>query len=389
MATPSFTAGDITGLNVRKVTFAQKYWKAAQQTQSRLNDVVTHEEMNSSMKMIDGVEKIDFKAKQGGIQSTPEATLKTNRRALVTNEYDGSIRLDKGTISDSTIDLLNASKEEFMNAMGRLKDEVILQAIVDPAFEGKDATKPAGDTRVRQSSLLATDKIFKDIMFSKTKTAAAKNRGAEVKTDQDDFSADDLESVIRIFAGREVDEELFCTLTPALREILRRDADYKNAESTYQANNTSDKVDYRRDFNYRGINFRSTFTNRLPILNSGNVGRLAYANATRATTIEIACRNLADSEDGGKGSTRTAVATVRVAGELEMTECKASDVVYFWTKNAIHFGEVLSNTFSSEDDLPLLSYAKQVYYKVDCGAVAVDDDRLLGVVLKGKTRGIK
>ena len=390
---------------IKLITFSQEMWSEAQQVGSKfkLLGSVSKSMDGGNFKLFQRTKKRRFQEKKGGVQPVVAEKQAYDRRALFVKVWDMTTQVDIGDIVDSTSSVLQDSHRELMNEEGRVIDCVLLSALLEPVSESGDADKD-GTTEVLTASISLT-KRHKIPFYYKGTTVVS--NGADATTGALKFNADVIEDILYHFAVRDVEEDLCATLTPEVKRVLRKEADFKNAENIFAPMKRS-VDDNRQGFNYKGINWISCSASILPIVSQKNAGLTAATSATSigasvtAAGVDLDSTNNLERTLSYTGDIKTTVAAIRSAAEkpnsygggytdlsdaaddsIATLSFKSKDVLYVWGKSGLYFADRPQENISSEDTIPLLSQARQGYMRISFGATLIDDDYALAIPIKG------
>ena len=371
---------------IKIATYGREVWSVAQQKVSMFKP-------HSTLKSLDGGNfklftkdlKREYTEKAGGIVPTPYAKHEFSRRAIFSKTYHVAMAADKDDLVDNQVEVLTATRNADEKAAARVCDKVLLSAQLDPVHE----TSPSTAT-LRGNGLITAgldlDKKYRANAW--VKNADAANGTAIAK-----LTGDDLEDIGYIFAQRDINEKLVCTLTPELKRILRKDPDFKNAENVYSSRRAGDSM--QAGIEYKDIMFIPCSKEVLPELHAENI---AFSDPASANApVDIAVRGLAEDSGisnhrAGLSSSKITVATTKTATDIEgkalggkaaVATVRSSDMIYFWVPQALYFVKRDMLNFSRETELQADSFADALYNRINFGAMLIDDDYALTVALKG------
>ena len=412
MASTSTTHDPATatrGEDVKKIAFATEVWREAQAKRTKLRETVTTKSMEgSNFKVFPRTKKRKFTTRAKGLKSTTAREQEYSRRALFTTEYEDVIQIDPADLIDNHVDMFSDSAKETASALGRLIDEVILNSIISDVQRADSATEDAGTGVLTADGGLT--KVFRDVVYADLDLtdAAALGGSAAKKKDQytwaaakkvKAFTADTLTDIRTSLNERNIEDTEICmTLTPKLRRILEKDADFKNSENIYSI--TGDEA-LREGYRYKGFKLIGVTNEILPDLSTANAQYAANKVVVRpmaqmgqkpreytGTKVGASARLVNDlAQDKGGLGTLTTAPTANDYSLAEMNPNK-NELVYFWTKESVFFATREDFMISEMSDLPTLRLAKQKYDAVSCGALAIDDDFCGAVVIEGSTIAI-
>ena len=357
-------------LGVKMATFAAETWSAAQQEMSALKAYTVSKSLDGgTFKLFPVAQKRTVREKASGVIDTPRTAQSYIRRGMFSKSYHDANAIDADDQADAQVDVLEDSKMQMAKAFARTCDSVILSALVDPVQETEDASED-GDGLL--TSVVDLNKRYRNNAFAKvgaTGPIAA-------------FGGDDLEDVGYIFASRDVASKLCATLTPELQRILRKDADFKNAESIYATRDTGGMV---KDIPYKGVTFISVSNDVLPIISDKNIGSGANTNRNTAQSIQVRSLSESDSVAPHLSDARLSKAQLKTATSANTAtiSCRSIDIAYFWAQEALYFTSRDELNFARLSDLPEKSEAKQLYMRVNFGALLIEDAQGLIVPIKG------
>lgn len=363
------------GLAIKVIGYANEVWSEAQAKESKFKQATASKNIGMANYKLFQIAKLrEAQRKGGGVVLTPRQTQEFDRRALFSESYHDSEVIDPDDEVDNQADILEVARSQMTKAFARICDRVILHSHVDPVQESEDSTADASNANIITASA-ALNKRWRGNAFAKVEGAAA---NAALKA----ITADDLEDIGYIFAKRDVEAKIVATLTPELQRTLRKDPDFKNAENTYATRDTGGMV---KNIEYKGITFIQCSESVLPLISNTNIG--GAAAGTRATAQKIAVRDLATAENVNPllSTARVTKATLKTQTSAKSAEvtCRSTDLAYFWASEALYFASRDSLVFGSLDRLPNQSLAKQLYMRVNFGAMMIDDDYALTVPVRG------
>ena len=379
----------------RTISYAKEVWSLAQSKYSKLEAMgCTKVAISGQAQMYRRRHRRTLTRKVAGVVPTPYKAHSWDRRMLFTGSFHDATIIDSDDISESQADLFGDVMVESANALGRLKDQVILDALVadvivelppltftNDELSGSGTIGSAAATQVDAQRRSTTGRIKtqkKDVVFFKHGKS----------TDSDFvkmFQAADLDRVLQVFRKRNIDKvNIMCTLTPELELLMRQDLQFQNAENRHNEG-LGRIADVGSSFRYKGINFVPINEDALPDLAGSGIdngvanklvlsGRDLDARLTSAQAKGRLVDALPAAADGGG----LAGADVQ-AVEIEYSE----DVVYFWEGSAIYKAERPELSKQKRDSNIELSYAQQSYMRVNMGAVCMDEDFVMVVPLRG------
>ena len=380
----------------RIVTYAKEAWAEAQQKESTLSIHTKKVSMDGgNSRFFPKIFKRQYAVKNYGTVKTPDTAQNVSMREIITQEFHDALSIDPGDLIGTATNILENAKSQMMPAQGRLIDQIILSALVSPA---RETTSQAAANR--NSALGAHANFIKATVDTETQYKNSLWVKSIASTGVKTFESDDLDNIRYIFSIREIDSSICCTLTPELELILRKDANFINAENRFTAAIGGDPyrsglMANQRHFMYKGFNFVYTFLDRLPVLSAANIAETAtVANLTTTATAQV--RGL-DVREKGLDSRTTAQTAGAVgannAGGLRAGTGRATllskDVIHFWNPEAVYVASRDDLIFNREDELPLFSYAKQVYSRVSYGAMVIDDAHVLSLALTANVTAIR
>ena len=379
------TTNSTRGINTKITAYGKEIWAQAQAKVSKFKVHTTMKSMDGgNHKMFPISFKREFTKKDGGVQATPYTQKKFSRRALRTASFHAALAIDPDDLVDNQVSITDATRTEDAKEAARVCDRVILSAHTDTVEEGTAAAAlPEGHL----SSATTNQIRFKANAWAKASGDAG---------DLPALTADDLEDINFIFGERDVEDQLVATLTPEFARILRKDADFKNRENAYARDRAGE--DGRRSIRYKEIDFVYCSKSVMPILGTSNI---AVTDATtREQEVDIVVRDLggkglANPKAGAAAGLVNTVAKLKAAtdedgtalgGQAAVATAKSKDVVYFWSPRALYFSTRDDLNFMEYTDLPRYSHAKSLYQRINLGAMLIDDNYALTVVLKGKLK---
>ena len=433
---------EVTRLDELKVqAFGQEMWSRAQQMESAYVRHVTNKDIGAaSFKAFPRRNKRKFTRKTDAVVDTPHAKQTYDRRCLATEVYHDGILIDLDDIVDSQGDVFSDVVAEQRHAMARLADEVILSSLSGPVIvetkstsrallpHGNDLTSAAGENELL-SFAANIEKRYQYNLFT-LKTPGSERGQLIGGMTAGDNGGNDLQKVIRILRKRHiVMANIVGNLTPDLEFALKTDTAFQNAFNTYHAG-TDSKLPFS-GFTYRGIKFVPCSDEVLPPISRENFGIVATGAANAEVKAEaertvVIARNLGKAgvgdipryrDDAAAGSTISestvnSTAAINAAGKAsgaktvggggaastatEMSAANATgdvaikiegpeDIAQFWDSKSVYYTTRYSWTRKGERDDK--SYAKQQYMRLALGAMPIDSDYSLAIVVNGKLAG--
>ena len=370
----------------RKQAYAAELWSKAQSQESKLKaDGCEHKSVSDSMTWFTRIEKTQYRLKEGGVQVTPFEEGKYDRRALITQSYHNALIVDRDDLADSATNPLMDRKSQNMKALGRLCDQVILRSMMDEALVNKaplqedfstDATQTDGKRHYPVGGLTT---MKRDVCFLPRDRKTGNDSAKEVQF----TGVDSLEDVKMVFRKRNIDDMLVCTYTPQLQDFLRRDADFKNNENVYSSQELGKVSGEGKGFVYKNIRFIHINEDALPDLSTDGVAVSAQGTGS-ARSFTLHCRAMDNTDVAGKvaaalpAKSGTAGSVVR-----EINSVRKEDMVYFWVEKSVYFAERGDIAVDEETTNPNWSHAKQLYSRVNLGAMCIDEDFILLTPIRG------
>ena len=371
----------------RKQAYAAELWSKAQSQESKLKaDGCVHKSVTDSMTWFTRIEKTEYRVKEGGTQPTPFQEGKYDRRALITQSYDNALLVDRDDLADSATNPLMDRRNQNMKALGRLCDQVILRAMMDEALVNKAPLQEDFSTTATQTDqkrhypVGGLTQMKKDVVF----IPADKKTGNDAAKARQLSGVDALEDVKRIFRKRNIDDMLVCTYTPDLQDFLRRDADFKNNENVYASAELGKVSGEGKGFVYKNIRFIHINEDALPDLSTDGIAASQQGSGSSATyTLRARAADNTDVE-GKVAATLPAKSGTAGAVVRDVTEVMKHDMVYFWVEKSVYFAERGDISIDEETTNPSWSHAKQLYSRVNLGAMCIDENFTVLMPLAGR-----
>ena len=371
----------------RKQAYAAELWSEAQSRESKLKmDGCVHKTQSDSIHWYRTIQKTEFVEKAGGLVPTPFTEGKYGRRALITKSYHDALIVDPDDLVDSQSDPFADRDDQNKAALGRLCDQVILTGLMDKVLQQKAPLQEDFSTTATQTDAKrhypvgGLETVTKDICFipndKKTGNDTAKANILD--------SVDQLEDIKMVFRKRNIDDELMVTYTPNMQAYLRKDADFKNAESVYSMRDVAAASGAGKGFMYKNLRFVPINEDALADLSTDGIAS-AKAGTGDSATYTLRCRAMDNADVSGKtGATLPAKASTAGAVVREVSEVGKGDVIYVWSKRALYFAQRESLTITDKTDNPNWSHAQQKYYRVNFGAMLMDEDFAMVVPIRGR-----
>lgn len=398
------------GDKIKLITFARETWEEAQASVSSFKGLgVTHKSLDGgNYKLFSRTFRREFVKHTGGIVQTPVGTQVYDRRALFSQPYHAATQSDLSDLIDNTSDIFADARSSLLKAKARLIDEVIVSAIVSPVMVETTGSTGGSTTTPGTGNLRAAVSLANRY---KLNAYYAPGSGTAVE-----FDADTIEDILHIFAKRDVYSNILCTLTPELKNILRKDSDFKNAENIFAPMKRS-VDDNRQGFSYKGINFISCSESILPVLDDASIGETAAATTnTIRTSVAVKAFKLdsseaiqdpvvLDSNTNLKGSSDAlkralavqagwaassdsdAVKKAAYNGRLRTITARSDQWVQFWCSEGLYYADRPEEMEMEMSKLPMLSLARQEYIRVSLGAMLIDEDFAMSVPIAGTVGG--
>ena len=379
----------------RTVSYAKEVWSLAQSKYSKLEAMGCKKvSIQGHAQMIRRRHRRTLTPKSAGVVATPYKAHSWDRRLLMTNSFHDATLIDPDDISESQADLFGDVMAESANALGRLTDQVILDAIVAPVIVEKPpltftsdelsgsgaigSTDAAQGDAQRRSQTGRIETQVKDVVFF---VHGESSDSANAKI----FEAADLDLVLQVFRKRNMDTvNLVCTLTPEMELLMRQDVQFQNAENRH--NEGLGRIsDVGSSFRYKGINFIPINEDALPVLQGSGVDA-GVSNKFVLRGRNLKTRLTSAQSKGRLVSALPAAGASTGLGGAEMQDVElahSEDVVFFWDGQAIYKTERPELSMQKRDENIELSHAQQSYMRVNMGAVCMDEDYVMVVPLRG------
>lgn len=417
--------------HTRLISYDKGMWSTAQTKMSTMRKYCKSVTIEGTGKWFHERDQRQWERKKPGLQPTPLKNQGYRRRLLQTFVYHDGAVADHDDTPESLANYFQDVAVERAHSLARLIDQKILQAFLDPViYEGDASPKSAEYTGGTQSTPTLTDdkkrvtalgynQGRRDIFF-------VKKQSADVSSQQNVFTPDDLEDIRNIFLKRNLGGKLCITLTPNLQTLMRKDPKFQNLENAYTSASAANAAS-GMGFDYRGITFVAIQEDALcpltaaadnDVVNQVDVGRFG-SNGTfivSCRTLDITDgrllrgRNLTNSDamgylkpatdagTGGKthGTVTAGAGVVAVSDDLQtqrtsifvgetrhLVTTKTEDVVYVWTKsgigNPLMFARRNMLNMKRMAELQEWSFAKLDYAKRAFGVMLRDEDYVMAV----------
>lgn len=374
--------GQSRGATVKKVAYEmEKVFAEAQTMESRVLQHSTEISMDGgNFKLVPRSKKRAYTRRNFGITRTPDSGQTWRApRAIFIQEFHDALQVDVSDLIDTYASITETAKTEQRKAMARTIDQILLDALITTVEEGSDGATNSTTQRITASAGLTTR--YRDLV-------RAKISGKDADATLDDFEADDLEDINYSFISKNVEDELCVTLTPELARVLRKDSDFKNAENIYSLQSAPDR---RAGFTYKDFRFVPVRPDVLPLLQAGNLTSTANANGDTLDTAKILIvKDIADTSARATNwtSTRVTVPASSNTTGYSTVEAKSKDMIYIWSPNYLLRATRDQLNMFSEDTRLDASLAKQIYSRINLGAVFMDDEFVLAVPLAGTVKRV-
>ena len=371
----------------RKQAYAAELWSKAQSQESKLkSDGCTHKSVSDSLTWFTRIEKTEYVLKAGGVQPTPFKEGEYDRRGLITQSYHNALSVDRDDLADSATNPLMDRRSQNMKALGRLCDQVILGSMMDESLVNKAPLQEDFSTTATQTDgkrhypVGGLTTMKKDVCF----VPSDKKTGNDAAKVIQFSGVDALEDIKLVFRKRNIDEMLVATYTPELQGFLRKDRDFKNAENVYSSTELGKVSGEGKGFVYKNIRFIHINEDALPALSTDGVAQ-AVTGTGASATYTLRCRAMDNTDVAGKvAATLPAKASTAGAVVRDVTEVQKQDMAYFWVEKSLYFAERGDISIDEETTNPNWSHAKQLYSRVNIGAMCVDENFILLTPVKGR-----
>lgn len=371
------------GLTIRTQAYASEVWSRAQQEVSKLTQAVAHKMQSQSTKLYSLAEKRNLRRAPSDIHATVLSKQLANRRELRTAIYEDAVGATREDLADTQFDLLEEAKRQQMNSYGRLKDQIILQALVQKVVDSK-AADVDDDTDTDLSKRTNRVSPYGGVEEPKYQFTHYVPKGgtrvAKAATDSEEavtpttLTADLIEDVKLQFAKNDIFNAICCAAMPEIVSQLRRDDDFKNAENVYSP--VKGSVDSDRDMvKYKDVQFIPVSEEVAPDLSAAPGGVDA-----------VVCRELGKKLSVADSARTSATA---VSGKDDYTvDTDETQVAYFWDKTALFFAERPDLMVARVDERADAAYAKQVFLSVSLGAALIDSRHAVVLHLGGESTAV-
>ena len=383
----------------RRMEYAEGLWTKSQSMDSALSTTVSSETISETMKWYTRTDRRDYQARPGGIGVNPYKRHGFDRRALVTRAYEDAYIADSQDLMESDQDPFAVVEQQLQYALGRLTDQVILQAITDKviiektpveeslAHNARDAFSAASNSGTRRHYTGQGQSLErKQITFLPQRLMTGNDSAKSDLTFGGASSTvkplDDLEEVMHLFRKRfKKGVNLYCTYTPDLQYRLRTDAEFKNAENIY---NGADIINPTQGmgaaFMYKNITFVPINEDALPVLSTNGGIETAVSGNGADANATIRCRGMRGADVLGKTAENH---PAKSATNREVTNVQTQDLIYFWEKDAVKIARNGSPSFERFTE-HRLRLAPAMYSTVRLGGVLMDEDCVLVTPLRGQ-----
>lgn len=327
----------------------------------------------------------------GTIQPLPLSNRTYTQRVIRLNYFHNAQAKDvvDKLRQNQLIDTSEDFKLQIALAVGRMQDQLALEAIIAPVEQTKDNTVQDSDKRVLNS--LPNRILYPDVVFTVSDVALA-------STYKKTFAVGDLEKIRHILAKRSIaiqDEGTCLTLTHNLLLHLRQDSSFTNAENLHNTQLASG-LSLKKDFMYRGFKMIAVDDTVLPSVERDNIGVTAYSKTT--TLREVICRKYNEgleakkykafayeSTDKSSNTIAKRVASVNAeegagtvkADDYVKIKVKEEDLVYVFTSQGLRKCQDPRVEKMMSAQLPQWSFADVDYFITSFGTLRIEDDRVL------------
>ena len=379
----------------RRLEYAEGMWVKSQSMDSKLSTTVSHDSISECMKWYSRTDKREFQARKAGIGPNPYASHGFDRRALFTKPYEDAYIADTQDLLVSDVDPFAVVEQQLQYALGRLTDQVILQAMTDkvivekvPVEVSEDFTTAATRTdEQRHYTGQGQSLVTKQITFLPSRFMTGNDTGkAELSFGRRSSGVspmDDLEELMNVFRKRDkTGVNLFCTYTPELQLRLRTDAEFKNAENIYNGRDIINPTQGMGGaFMYKNITFVPINEDALPLLSTNGGIETAVSGTGKTANATIRCRSMRASDVDGKVATAH---PAKSATNREVQNVQTQDLVYFWEKDAVKLARQGTPKLAQKFTEVRFRLAPAMYSEVRLGGLLMDEDCVVVTPLNGQ-----
>ena len=395
------------------LSYGDSTFQAAQAMGSKLLPGCKKVNMVGSKQLFDVEYPIEYDVRRGGILPTVFKTQDTERREMQMRHWLAAVVVSGVDEYASSLDLKMAFKRQLINAQGRRIDNVILNAIVQPAVREvaskqvdtlgaeagaarDDLQKELGDVYgnddlhyTSQVELLRKDNLYAAFDYTSSVASSLKNYQA---ANSSSFT-DTLTDILHIFISRNVVDQPIITLTPELRRLMYKDKDFKDSDIVYNIGGTIDSLDGALD--YMGAYFVRVQNDVLPKLGVSNIAYGVDAATITKEYYYVRDVGIADPviepSIPAKASTlvtRNSTATSIKTGAVALTIAKAQrsalnkSMVYCWIPSALYCS-TSGKVKMKEGELQAYREDPYLFSQIPVSAMLIKETHALCFLLRG------
>ena len=398
------------------IDFSREIHMSAQAMGNSIQKYTTKKSFSGNFKVFPVVDPVKYNLRPGGVQRTKYDKMSTERRCMFKKTWDLALIQDLEDRKGTDIDFLRSFRTQLIPAQARAQDELCLYSLIGPAQKtDENATKiaasyPNPDPSVIPSTASAdADQAaglavptfgYQAVVQSKiefrqnlyvqlAETTAGALDDAKGKS-LGDFEADTLELIRNVLWQREIMEMPYVTLTAALSLVLRRDKDFKNMEQRFSpTGNINDSIS---TIEFHGFKFVPVAPSVLPIADTSNIidshvsGDAQYIiarglNINDVVTEPRLIANMSHSAEGGYTAAKIqegAYALKCAKGEAQISR----HLVHIWFPDKLYWADDGPGMLRVDNRVDL-RHATTIYSMFTAGAMLVDEDYSMTILLKG------
>ena len=208
--------------------------------------------------------------------------------------------------------------------------------------------------------------------------------------DLGDFEADTLELIRNVLWQREIMEMPYVTLTAALSLVLRRDKDFKNMEQRFSpTGNINDSIS---TIEFHGFKFVPVAPSVLPLTDTSNIidssqaakEHYIIARSLNSDGTTVSEPRLIDNM-GHKAATGYTEHTIQkgvYALKAESLDQVSRHLVHIWFPEKLYWADDGPGMLRVDNRVDL-RHATTIYSMFTAGAMLIDEDYSMSILLKG------
>ena len=400
------------------IDFSREIHMSAQAMGNSIQKYTAKKSFSGNFKVFPVVDPVKYRLRPGGVQRTKYDEMSTERRCMFKKTWDLALIQDLEDRKGTDIDFLRSFRTQLIPAQARAQDELCLYSLIgpaqttdenatkiaasypntypsaDPSIASADADQAAGlavptfgyqavvqsKIQFRQNLYVQLDKAKQDIAVPTTASGDALG----------DFEADTLELIRNVLWQREIMEMPYVTLTAALSLVLRRDKDFKDMEQRFSpTGNINDSIS---TIEFHGFKFVPVAPSVLPIADTSNIIDSSQAakehyiiarglNVNDAVTEPRLIDNMSHSAEGDYTAALIQEGAYALKCEKEASQI-SRHLVHIWFPDKLYWADDGPGMLRVDNRVDL-RHATTIYSMFTAGAMLVDEDYSMTILLKG------